>query len=377
MRLRFLIVSYFGSHPLTPRGARTQAIARALRRRADVRVVTGPAPETRRTRWHRGRDRVLSELGTRYLMDSYEPWSWRAIRRLETDVHAAVLIGYPFSPLVPAAQMLRSAGIPYVVDVSDPWALTRANGGRATWRDRRNVGLERELWAGAAAGIVTTEGQRRAVSRFVPTLEMLVRPNGYSEPPPDGPRGQGKHARGPDLSIGHFGNLYAPRLSVIRFIERIVDSRCWRRVTLHQYGRDHYGELRRPPVGVTVEAHDPVPWPDVVRLAAERLDLALVVGNTDPTQLPSKAIEYLTLPVPRLALTSGHPGDALAEYVDGKPGWLTVPATDEDPAKRIADHVMREWTVEDLAPPADESWPTVAEQLADFIIGQIRPGLAN
>ena len=107
----------------------------------------------------------------------------------------------------------------------------------------------------------------------------------------------------------------------------------------YQYGRDHYGELRGLPESVTVRLSDPVPWSEVVGLAAAELDIALVVGNKDARQLPSKAIEYQTLPVPRLALTGGLAGDALAEYVDGKPGWLRLHVDDPDAAMHIWEHV--------------------------------------
>jgi hypothetical protein len=119
---------------------------------------------------------------------------------------------------------------------------------------------------------------------------------------------------------------------------------------------------------VTVQRRDPVPWPEAVRLAAAEVHIGLVVGNTDPRQLPSKAIEYLTLPVPRLALTGGQAEDALADYVDGKPGWLTLNVDAPDAAPHVWDHLRRSWTAEELAPPADESWERVAQQLASFVL---------
>jgi hypothetical protein len=375
-RPEVLVVSYFAAQPLTPRGARTQAIARALARHAHVRVIGASAPGPRRTWWHRGRDHAISELGTRLLIDSFEPWSWRSLRRLRTDADVALLIGYPFSPLVAAARSLRRAGVPYVVDVSDPWVLTRSDDGRRpTLRERRSADLERRLWDSAAAGIVTTAGQERALARLVPGLEILVRPNGYSESGPADVPARG--ATSPDLTIGHFGNLYTPRVGIRGLIERIATARRWRRVTLLQYGRDHHGELRNPPDGVSVELHEPVPWPEVLRLAAARLDLALVIGNTDPTQLPSKAIEYLTLPVPRMAVTSGRADDALAAYVSHRPGWLAMSVGDTDPATRIWEHVNRGWTPAELAPPDAESWAHVGRQLAAFVLAQAPAGIST
>ena len=88
----------------------------------------------------------------------------------------------------------------------------------------------------------------------------------------------------------------------------------------HQYGRDYLAAVRKLSDVITVALAEPIPWTEVRRLAATELDLVLVVGNRDVRQLPSKAVEYLTLPIPRLALTSGQEGDALTAYVETKPG---------------------------------------------------------
>ena len=366
MRPRVLIVSYHAANPLTPRGARSQAAAAALSARADVRVIAGPDPAGRRLWWHPARDRALFEIGSRWLIDPLEPWSWKALAGRSLDADVAMLIGYPFSPLVAAAGGLRRHGVPYVVDISDPWALTRSDGQAPTLRDRRSAALERRLWSGAAAGIVTTAAQGRDLRKLVPGLDILVRPNGYTDV--GAVRAAPRVAADDELRIGHFGSLYAPRVDITSFLRRLVESGRWRRVVLQQYGRDHYGELRRFEKLVTVQQRNPVPWPEAVRLAAEEIDIGLVVGNTDVRQLPSKAIEYLTLPVPRLALTGGQAGDALADYVDGKPGWLTLSVDDPDAATRVWDHICRRWTVEELTAPADESWQRVAEQLASFVL---------
>ena len=366
MRPRVLIVSYHAANPLTPRGARSQAAAAALSAHADVRVIAGPDPAGRRLWWHRARDRALFEVGSRWLIDPLEPWSWKALADRSLDADVAMLIGYPFSPLVAAARGLRRHGVPYVVDISDPWALTRSDGQATTLRDRRSATLERRLWSGAAAGIVTTAAQGRDLGKLVPGLDILVRPNGYTDV--GAVRAAPRVAADDELRIGHFGLLYAPRVDITSFLRRLVDSGRWRRVVLQQYGQDHYGELRKFEKLVTVQRRDPVPWPEAVRLAAAEIDIGLVVGNTDARQLPSKAIEYLTLPVPRLALTGGQAGDALADYVDDKPGWLTLSVDDPDAATRVWDHIRRRWTGDELTAPADESWQRVAEELASFVL---------
>jgi len=367
MRPRVVIVSYYAANPLTPRGARSQAVARALSGTADVRVIAAAHRTGRRTWLQRGRDRALYDIGSRWLIDPQEPWSWRVLGRRELDADLALLVGYPFSPMVVAGRALRRHRIPYVLDLSDPWAATDP----ARLRDRsvkarRGRTLERRLWSGASAGIVTTTAQARDVLRLAPGLDVLVRPNGYAAVG----AGPVPRRRAPDdeLRIGHFGNLYEPRIAIAPFLQRLGASGFWRRIVIHQYGRDHHRVLRSLSGPVTAQTHDPVPWPEVVRLAAANVDLAVVIGNKDPRQLPSKAIEYLTLPVPRLAVTAHKTEDALSGYVDGKAGWLTVGVDDADAPARIRDHVRRRWTAKDLAAPPEESWEAVGRQLADFVL---------
>jgi hypothetical protein len=369
MRPRILVVSYHAANPLTPRGARTQAIAEALSAHAHVHVIGGPRGSPRRPWWQKARDRALSEFGSRWLIDPLEPWSWKALGLGLPDADLALLIGYPFSPLVVAGRALRRHAVPYVLDMSDPWVRVRGDRPTPTLRDRRNAAHERRLWAGATAGIVTTAGQARDVVELAPALEILVRPNGYADVR-DVPVAHRREARD-ELRVGHFGDLYSPRVDMTPFLRRLAESDRWRRVVLHQYGRDERRELRKVSELVRVQRRDPIPWAQVVGVAAAELDLVLVVGNKDPRQLPSKAIEYLTLPVARLALTSGLAGDALAEYADGKPGWVTLSVEDPDPAARIQEHVERNWTPQELAPPPDESWSHVAEQLATFVLRRI------
>jgi hypothetical protein len=365
-RRHILVVSYHAANALTPRGARTQAVARALSEHAQVRVIGRQLEAGRRTALHKARDRALVEAGSKWLLDPMEPWSWRtfANRSLEADV--ALLIGFPISPVVVAARALNRKGVPYIVDMSDPWGSPGLEAHVARFRERRIAGLERYVWTHAEAGIVTTPAQARDVHDIVPDLEVLVRANGYTSVEPTSARTRDENDG--ELHVGHFGNLYSPRLELAGFLKRVAESRNWSRVVLHQYGRDHDGELRGVSDHVVVRKHELIPWGDVVRAAAADLDIALVVGNKDPRQLPSKAIEYATLPVPRVALTGGQPTDALREYLDDKLGWLVMGVDDPEPGARLWAHVRRDWTAEDLAPPPAESWDCVAEELASFVL---------
>jgi hypothetical protein len=380
---RLVVVSYLAHAPLSPRGVRTRALVERLSRDWEVELVAGPAPGASPRAGGAasaadGRPlarRALAHAHSRLLLDRYEPWARRRLRGWRPRAAAAVLVGFPFSPPALAARALTADGIPYVVDVGDPWALTARRplvGGPALRRARR---AERRLWAGAAGAVVTTRVQARALQGLFPALPVLVRPNGLDPADADGagPRlldaaVPGAAAGAPGvLRLAHFGDLSSARLDVGPVLERLAARGPWRAVELHQHGSDWTGELRRLR-GVAVAFHEPRPWREVVALAG-RYDLALVVGNRDPSQLPSKAIAYLQLPVPRLAVVERIPGDALAEYVAGRAGWATLPAAAEDPAALVERHVRRRWTPAELAAPEAESWEHVGDAVARFVLG--------
>jgi hypothetical protein len=92
-----------------------------------------------------------------------------------------------------------------------------------------------------------------------------------------------------------------------------------------------------------------------------------VVGNRDRKQLPSKAVDYMTLPIPRAAVTEPAADDALTAYVSGRPGWLVVSPRAADAAIAVRDHVERRWAPDELALPDSESWASVADTIAAFV----------
>jgi hypothetical protein len=137
-------------------------------------------------------------------------------------------------------------------------------------------------------------------------------------------------------------------------------------VTLTQYGPDWKGHLSNLPRSIAVDIRNPIPWREAITESA-RHHLALVVGAHDPSQLPSKAVNYLTLPIPRFALTTGRTDDSVARYIQRFAGWLAAPADAPELPQRIAAHVQRDWDPDVLAPPVSESWPDVIDQLSSFI----------
>jgi hypothetical protein len=367
-----VVVSYLADAPFSPRGIRTRTLLEALRHDWKVELVAGPAarkPYATRPRVATSLVRKIGRIAhSSVLLDKYELWSRHRFRSWHPDAGGGLLVGYPFSPLVYASRRLAESGIPYVVDAGDPWVLTSAMpAARSVGRLRGNA-AEYRMWAGASGAVVTTQAQAQALRRLFPKLRILVRPNGFA--PLGHPRPNlaiRRHAHGPGscLRMAHFGDISSVRVGVVSFLEQLARTGSWSEMEFHQYGTDWTGALGRLR-DVRVVFHEPRPWSEIVSAAA-RYDLAVVVGNRDPALLPSKAVAYLQLPIPRLALVGGGTDDALTQYVADKPGWTVIPVDGADGVDKIQTHLSRGWTAAELAPPATESWVRVTSEIRSFL----------
>jgi hypothetical protein len=84
--------------------------------------------------------------------------------------------------------------------------------------------------------------------------------------------------------------------------------------------------------------------------------------------MPSKAVQYLTLPIPRIAVVNSGDVDALAEYVMDRPGWAVIDDENTMASEIVASHLLRPWRQIDLQAPASESWDAVEHALGDFVV---------
>lgn len=370
MPRRLAVISMLAHHPFTPRGERTRQLVARLEQDWEVELVAPQRPSQRQgaappPRGHpRLRRLAINTLDALWL-DRYEPWSVRHLSRWEPHVDAALMISYPFSASVYTARKLARKSIPYVVDAGDPWVLTAHQCASTHLALRRARRAERQLWRGAAGGVLTTGAQAAALKRLFPELPVLVRPNGYPPLPVDAASRRNGASEGV-LRLAHFGMLSTARLDLRPLLEALAGSGLWRSIVFAQFGDDYVGALDSVPEGVAVERHPSYPWAEVVE-RADNYDLAVVVGNVNPRQLPSKAVQYLTLRVPRLALTDGSGEDALAGYVRDMPGWLALAPGDREAARRVHEHLAHGWTQEELRPPPSEGWPGVADTVAGFL----------
>jgi hypothetical protein len=320
--------------------------------------------------------RRLRELAERHLLlDRFEPLGIAgqgALRRLRAD--AGYLVSPMISPSVIAAKVFRSRGVPYVLDTGDPWEIDPGapTHGIGKVRVRKS---EEALFRAAAGIVVTTGAQATSIEARFPGIPLLIRPNGFQAVAMGSAAESG--GRDPEvLRLVHFGRFDpGVRLGPLPFLEALADSGRWSRVVLTQFGPDRHQlpEPGRP--DVAVEARELVPWSEAVREAG-RHDAALVIGNLPERkmQLPSKAIEYLGLPVPRIALCSGT-DDALYRHAVDLPGYLVLTSTDGEAGPKVAAHLGRGWDPDQLRPPESESWDSVAPAIAVFVDSCLRSSL--
>jgi glycosyltransferase involved in cell wall biosynthesis len=368
-RGRLAVVSGLAHNSMAPRGQRTQNLVEELGKRWEVELVALPpetfgrrdAPVSRQPLPRRALGAAMRWVA----LDRWELWAARRLRRWHPDVDAALLVGYPWSPVTRAARKLAQQGIPYVVDAGDPWVVTepaRLPRSVSVWRARH---AELPIWRNAAGAVVTTQQQGDRLKQTFPHLQVMARPNGYV-PTPASPAAQPSGRDPASLTLAHFGTLSPIRVDVAPLLAALQRSGRWRMITFVQFGDDYAGKLQSVPQGVRVERHASQPWAEIVARARD-FDAAVVMGNERGYLLPSKAVQYLTLPIPRIAVTNGEPDDALAAYAEAHAGWMVAPDGGAEVGERVWEHLARDWSAEDLAPPAAESWPNVAVQVAAFI----------
>jgi hypothetical protein len=378
-----IVVSFAVDNPLWPRAQRTTHLATALERDFDFRVervpgqpghAVGPFKATLPRRVAR---RALRPV----VLDSFEIPARFALRGWKPSGRGALLIGWPFSPISIAASHLLAAGIPYVADVGDQWALTaRAPSPRSRVVPRRRAeAAETFLWHHAAAGVVTTERQASALRALFPGLDLLVRPNGYT---PVAQSAAGRENAGPapealdqapppidgELRLVQFGSVNPFKLSIAGWLSRLRQVAGLKRVRFANYGSvDRPDLLQSDDPAVLIEVHEPVEWARACEIA-RGFDAAVVGANKNPAQLPSKAIQYLTLPIPRVAVTaSADPGE-LGAFAVQRPGFIAVDVDSSEDVPRLISHLRRPWSDEQLSPPAGDSWAEVAREIVGFAI---------
>jgi hypothetical protein len=199
---------------------------------------------------------------------------------------------------------------------------------------------------------------------------LLVRPNGYLAADEPGVQAAPADAGTDDgeLRLVHFGSINSARVPVGEWLSALPGAAGIRRVRFANYGPVSRPELLQTgDPAVALEVHDPVDWGRACQIA-RTFDAAVVVANANPAKLPSKAIQYLTLPVPRIALTVSGDGGELAAFAARRPGFVPAGLDSPEDIPGMIDHLRRSWSDEELSPSAGDSWAEAAHEVVRFAI---------
>lgn len=352
------VVSYY-STPGSPRGERVSRVLPHLQQTWEVELIDGPGGSSQ-SHNNSGLAGRLAQIASRLIVDRFEPWSLCRFWEWRPEVAGAWLVGVPLSPLSRAFVRLHRSRVPFVVDLGD---LESDSPLRKGLGHRRRLAIERKLLRCAVGVVVTTQSQAQTVAAIVPRkTPVLVRPNGYDvcDVPIATPSDPQAHLR-----LAHLGLLYSLRVDAVPFLERLAEQGQWMGVVLNQFGPVKHRALEGLPKSVMLNLSPTLPRADAAK-AALGSDALLVVDNMSGRSLPSKAIEYLGIPRPRIALVASCDSE-LARFARNQKGWLVVHWNDREPAAKVAEFLGKSWTPESLEPPIEHSWESVSIEIADFV----------
>jgi hypothetical protein len=170
-----------------------------------------------------------------------------------------------------------------------------------------------------------------------------------------------------ELRLVHYGSLYGMRINFAQIFQQLARSGRWDKITLCQYGPDWDGVLESISDIIAVDCRPPLSWAQILA-EAPTFHAAIVIGWHDSARMPSKTVQYLTLPIPRIAMVNSGNADALARYVADKPGWVAVRDQDPSAAQIVAAHLSKRWSQIELSAPERESWDAVEHVLGSFVV---------
>ncbi len=259
-------------------------------------------------------------------------------------VHA---IGVPVGAIVAGERIAGSLDVPLIADLGDPWPApdeaARAERARAL--------------GGAAALVTTTEAlAERLRPELAPGAEVALIPNGGEiRRRPDGPPHE------PPLFV-HMGAINAGRVDPAPAFAALA--------ALHREGRI---EFRSHTTGFAPGLGD-LPHPHLPLLAhAEALDLtaaasaALVLGNDDPAQLPSKAFEIACTQTWALCVRERADDPAVA-LLEGSGHAVTAASNEPAAIRAAAEEILaREAREEFPEPDSAHTWAARIDALEELL----------
>lgn len=276
---------------------RSSAIARAVGRlRTEVAAVIALMDE--------GQGTVIeTALRARSLIDRVRP-------------HAIISTGPPHVTHLSALLATRGRSIPWLVDLRDPFSGEAAGGARRThlyYRSRivrrTYTRLERLVFGAATEILTTTRELRDSVAERYPDLNVSWVPNGIDmELLPARSRDPF-----PGLALAHLGQIYGARNLnlVLRGLRLFLDNQSCPEAqesklrvagqTMATHAATLHGDIRELNLERHVELNGVLPRDEALEILA-RSNLAIVLAQDQPNQIPTKLYESVGMGIPTVVI---------------------------------------------------------------------------
>jgi glycosyltransferase involved in cell wall biosynthesis len=253
----------------------------------------------------------------------------------EKEFDCVISSGPPHSAHVAAWLATAGTGVPFWIDMRDPWALTHkahAINDPFIRHERRFLAwLEGLVFARAARVLVNTRESRDALRQSRPYLQPLYLPNGV-----DGELLPARTSESIQRGwMAHVGTLYAgrsfsPVFAAMRLLVEKGDARA-QNLGIHIAGpleSPHreimQAEIEQLGLSANVMVHGMVSRRSALELV-RRAEMALVLAQNQPLCVPAKLYESLALGTPTLVIAEP---DSAAAREARRVGAMTADATD-------------------------------------------------
>jgi glycosyltransferase involved in cell wall biosynthesis len=249
-----------------------------------------------------------------WLPDDRQGWILPAAKLGTQLVRAGADLIYstapPYSVHLAALLVKQRTGVPWVVELRDPWTdnPARPDHVRTSWSDATDRWLERRALRNANIIIAVTDSVAERLKRHIPSSsssKVIVIRNGIDslDPPPAdvsncvrrityaGTLYLGRDPRPFLLAVANLAR--AGQLDARTSIEFIGDCRWFNSESMEEF-------VRAQGLGEMVRFVEPLPHAEVMKRLHES-DLLLLLAQNQPLQVPNKLYEYLGVRRPILA----------------------------------------------------------------------------
>jgi glycosyltransferase involved in cell wall biosynthesis len=296
----------------------------------------------------------------------------------ENEFDCVVSSGPPHSAHVAAWLATAGTGVPFWIDMRDPWAVTykvHAPPDPFIRHERRfQAWLEGLVFARAARVLVNTKESRDELLKSRPHLQPVYFPNGVDREslPLRTPQGI---ERG---SMAHVGTLYAGRsFSPVFAAMRLLAEKGCAGATdlrLHIAGpleSPHreimQGEIEALGLGAQVKAHGILSRPNALELLS-RAEMALVLAQNQPLCVPAKLYESVALGTPTLVIAEP---DSAAAGEARRVGAMTVDAGDVAGISALLADMLAGKLSDVVEPKAAISYEDLARDLDTLLVEEL------